>query len=336
MFDRYPKEVDFILQVLPQAADLCRQIQSEQVIEELEKSDRSPVTMADFASQAWIAGQLDRQFPEDPLVAEEDSRALRQPQNKELLVGVVGYLRQRQNRLDADQVCRWIDHGNGQPADRYWTLDPIDGTAGFLRRDQWVLALALIEDGQVVLGALACPRLNAGMEPIHEGPGSLVIASRDSGCWIAPEGTEDFRQLRVSARTQPNQARLLGSVEPSHTDMTMLDRMRDQMGSQTELIKMDSQAKFAMVAAGQGDIVLRLLSPDRPDYREKIWDQAAGSIVVEEAGGKVTDLEGKPLDFSTGSLLTNNRGVVVSNGSLHEQVLAALKALGADREGSAG
>lgn len=337
MFDRYHRELDFILETLPQAAELCRQVQSEQVIPELEKSDRSPVTMADYTSQAWIAGQLQQRFPQDSLVAEEDSRALRQPENEALLEGVVGYLRQRQAQLEADQVCRWIDHGNGRPADRFWTLDPIDGTAGFLRGDQWVVALALIESGRVVLGALACPRLSATLEPSHdEGVGSLVLACRGEGSWVTPEGVEEFRQIHVSDRARPSEARLLGSVEPSHTDMTMMDSVQAQMGANTELIKMDSQAKFAMVAAGQADLVLRLLSPDRLDYREKIWDQAAGSLVVEQAGGRVTDLSGRPLDFSTGSLLTNNRGVLVSNGSLHEPALAALQALGADGTGSAG
>jgi 3'(2'), 5'-bisphosphate nucleotidase len=63
------------------------------------------------------------------------------------------------------------------------------------------------------------------------------------------------------------------------------------------------------------------------DYREKIWDQAAGSIVVEEAGGIVTDLDGKPLDFSQGRTLKNNRGICASNGALHATALAALKAV---------
>ena len=60
-----------------------------------------------------------------------------------------------------------------------------------------------------------------------------------------------------------------------------------------------------------------------------IWDQAAGSIVVEEAGGRVSDLDGKPLDFSHGRTLATNRGVLVTNGPLHEAFLAGLKAIGA-------
>jgi 3'(2'), 5'-bisphosphate nucleotidase len=88
---------------------------------------------------------------------------------------------------------------------------------------------------------------------------------------------------------------------------------------------MDSQAKYAVLAAGAGDLLLRLLSPKQPNYREKIWDQAAGSLVVEEAGGRISDLDGHPLDFTTGRSLSHNRGVVASNGYLHEVALHALQ-----------
>ncbi len=79
-----------------------------------------------------------------------------------------------------------------------------------------------------------------------------------------------------------------------------------------------------MLAAGGGEVLLRLLSPKRPDYKEKIWDQAAGSIVVEEAGGRVTDLDGNALDFTRGKSLERNRGICATNGLLHDRVLTAL------------
>jgi 3'(2'), 5'-bisphosphate nucleotidase len=88
---------------------------------------------------------------------------------------------------------------------------------------------------------------------------------------------------------------------------------------------MDSQAKYAVLAAGVGDVNLRLISPKMPAYRERIWDQAAGSIVVEEAGGRVTDLDGKPLDFAQGRTLATNRGVLATNGQLHDALLDGLK-----------
>ncbi len=332
MFEGYQREAEFMHEALAQAADICRRIQAEQVVPELEKQDRSPVTMADYASQAWIAGRLAQEFPADPVVAEEDSLALRQPENRQLLEGVVDYLSAADGSIDADRACQWIDHGNGQPADRYWTLDPIDGTAGFLRGDQWVVALALIESGQVVAGGLACPRLSPTLEPTDSGQGSLVLALQGQGSWVTPEGTADFRQLRVSQREKVSQARLMGSVEPGHTDVEMLGRIKERLGSDTELIRMDSQAKFAMVAGGKADIILRLLSPDRPNYQEKIWDQAAGSLVVQEAGGRVSDLKGRPLDFSTGQRLVNNQGVLVSNGRLHQAALEIIQQVGADSE----
>jgi 3'(2'), 5'-bisphosphate nucleotidase len=91
---------------------------------------------------------------------------------------------------------------------------------------------------------------------------------------------------------------------------------------------MDSQAKYAVLAAGEGDVLLRLISPSRPDYREKIWDQAAGSIVVTEAGGRISDLDGRSLDFSHGRTLATNRGIVATNGRLHDQILNGLRAIG--------
>jgi 3'(2'), 5'-bisphosphate nucleotidase len=87
---------------------------------------------------------------------------------------------------------------------------------------------------------------------------------------------------------------------------------------------MDSQAKYAAVARGDAALYLRLPSPKTPDYREKIWDHAAGVLLVEEAGGKVTDMFGKPLDFTQNSTLINNQGTVVSNGAIHSTVIEAL------------
>ena len=81
---------------------------------------------------------------------------------------------------------------------------------------------------------------------------------------------------------------------------------------------------FGSVARGEADIYFRL--PTRKGYVEKIWDHAGGVLIVEEAGGVVTDIDGKPLEFQHGIGLTSNRGVLVTNGRLHEQVLDAVAA----------
>ena len=81
-----------------------------------------------------------------------------------------------------------------------------------------------------------------------------------------------------------------------------------------------------VVARGEADIYLRL--PTRADYREKIWDHAAGALIVTEAGGVVTDISGRPLEFHHGRELANNRGVIVTNGPLHSRVIEAIQSLG--------
>ena len=86
---------------------------------------------------------------------------------------------------------------------------------------------------------------------------------------------------------------------------------------------MDSQAKYAAVAQGQAEIYLRL--PTRVAYTEKIWDHAAGALIVEEAGGRVSDVDGKPLEWTHGYQLEVNRGVVVTNGPAHSTVIQALR-----------
>ncbi|MGA9531409.1 MAG: 3'(2'),5'-bisphosphate nucleotidase [Anaerolineales bacterium] len=328
MFEPYPQEAAFAAEVVNEAAALAHRIESEMVVTGIEKDDRSPVTVADFSAQALVASRLADRFPDDPLVAEERSRLLR-TENSDARAAVMHYVRTLLPKAGDSQVFEWIDRGAGRPADRFWTLDPIDGTAGFLRHDQWVVALALIESGQVVLGALACPHLDVDLQPSHDGAGTVVLAVRGEGAWAAPAGGADYRQLHTSSRSEPAEARLMGSVEPGHTDMAMMARVRARLGIETPVVKMDSQAKFAAVAGGQADLILRLLSPDHLDYREKIWDQAAGSLIVREAGGDVTDLRGRPLDFSAGVRLTANIGVLVSNGPLHPAALAALEAEGA-------
>ena len=79
----------------------------------------------------------------------------------------------------------------------------------------------------------------------------------------------------------------------------------------------------ATVARGDASIYMRL--PTRNDYREKIWDHAAGTILVEEAGGCVTDINGAALQYTHGRELRANRGVLATNGQIHDAVLDAIQ-----------
>ena len=322
-------ETQFAIQIVRQASRLVKLVQAEMISPALTKDDRSPVTVADFASQALVGRALAENFPNDPLVGEEDSTDLRPPAGQPTLEQITHFISKFAPEATPEKVCGWIDRGAEQPATRFWTLDPIDGTKGFLRGDQYAVALALIVDGQVQIGVLGCPNLKDGYQADVGGAGTLAVAVRGEGAWVSSLESEPdaFRQAFVSNTTDTAQARLLRSFETGHTNVNQIDYLTEELGVEVEPVRMDSQAKYVLLAVGKGELYLRLLSPNQPDYREKIWDQAAGSLIVEEAGGQVSDLYGKSLDFNTGRTLLNNRGVLASNGYLHGKSLQALRAI---------
>ncbi len=148
-----------------------------------------------------------------------------------------------------------------------------------------------------------------------------ALASRRSG------GFDDSGAgvpIHVARATAGPALRFAESVESTHSDQDRHAVLARAIGLSAPPLRMDSQAKYGALARGDAALYLRLPSPHSPDYREKIWDHAAGSLIVEEAGGRVTDAAGRPLDFAGGRLMSGNRGVVVSNGELHARVLAAL------------
>jgi 3'(2'), 5'-bisphosphate nucleotidase len=317
MFDS--PEAQFAIAAVREASLLARRIQREMVTGTLTKDDRSPVTVADFVVQALVSRRLAESFPGSTLIGEENAEALRLEEGVATLDQITDFVRTVIDGATPEEVCNLIDRGGGEPAATYWTLDPIDGTKGFLRREQYAVALGLVRDGQVVLGVLGCPELYGG---------SVYAAARGEGTWSQPlDGSQNWERRSVSGRSDASEARILRSVEKAHTNVDEIGQLAAALGVNVDPIGMDSQAKYAVLAGGEGEVILRLLSPSRPDYREKTWDQAAGSIVVEEAGGRITDLDGKRLDFSHGRTLAKNRGIVATNGRLHDAVLGALRDL---------
>lgn len=322
-------ETQFALRVVRQASQLARMVQVDMVSPALTKDDRSPVTVADFASQALVGQRLAEAFPGDLLVGEENASSLRHPESRLILEGITKFVSNFIPEASPELVSAWIDRGAGEPSKRFWTLDPIDGTKGFLRGDQYAIALALIVDGQVQIGALGCPNLKDGYQREIGGEGTLAIAVRREGAWIGSiDGDSNkLHRCRVSNVTDRAQARLLRSYESGHTNVSQIDYFVQELGVEAKAVRMDSQAKYILLAVGKGELYLRLLSPRQPEYREKIWDQAAGSLIVEEAGGQVSDLDGNALDFTAGRMLLNNRGILATNSCLHEEAIQALRAI---------
>ena len=320
----YSQEKEVAIQAVSRAAALCAQVRAEMVgAQSLQKDDKSPVTVADFGSQALVCRSLSTALPGDAIVAEEDAADLQKPENAERLAQIVDYVNRFEASSTAASVCEWIDAGKGSIAERYWTLDPIDGTKGFLRNDQYAVALALVEDGDVKVAALACPALPVARNGSTQ-TGVLFVAVRGAGAFMAPLGDNNFAPIRVAHDVNGAASRFVESVESGHGDQSLQEAIARAAGITQPSLRMDSQAKYGAVARGDAVLYLRLPSPKSPDYREKIWDHAAGALVVEEAGGRVTDMNGQALDFASDRKMSNNRGVVVSSGPLHAAVLEAL------------
>lgn len=326
--NRQSPEVIFAVEKVRQAALIADSVQREMAGQSMTKNDRSPVTVADFAAQAIVGAGLAETFPNDVLVGEESAAPLRSPEGQETLKKITDYVRREISSAEPEQICGWIDKGLGEPKGRYWVMDPIDGTKGFLRGDQYAVALALIEDGEILLGVLGCPNLKEAKFSDAKGSGSLVLGIRGHGSWWQPLKTQgDWKPLKVSDKSESKETVLLRSFEASHTDSPRMTQIIEAMGIKKSPILMDSLAKYTLVASGTADLLVRLRAACSADEGEYIWDQASGVVIVEEAGGRVTDLNGKKLDFTAGRTLNRNRGVLISNGKLHESALNAIRTL---------
>ncbi len=289
------------------------------------KDDKSPVTVADFAAQAVVAAALQHAFGDDPLVGEESSDSLRAVGEEGTRARVVEAVCEATGMsVDEGTVLDWLDRGRAVgDTRRYWVLDPVDGTKGFLRGGQFAVALALIEDGQPTVAVLGCPAYEASD---LTRPGLLLAASRGLGAFEVPLhgfATAARRPLRVDRSKAASACRMCESVESGHTDQSASERIVRELGIHGDALRMDSQAKYAAVARGDADLYLRL--PTRKGYQEKVWDHAAGVLVLQEAGGTITDVDGAPLDFRHGTTLAKNRGVIASACGEHAHIVEVVR-----------
>lgn len=315
----YERELQVALSAVRKAAMVCTSVQKEITPDTLSKQDKSPVTVADYSSQAIICRDLNLAFPADPIIAEEDASELRLPQQAPFLEKILKHLLNVEVNATPDAVCCWIDlGGTTEFRPRFWTLDPIDGTKGFLRGEQYAVSLALIIEGQITVAVLGCPNI-----PYNQmTDGTLFYAVKGQGAFMSPLRGELLpTPIKVTNITDRNELRFCESVESGHSRQDVAGLIAAKLGMTSTPLRMDSQAKYGVVARGDAHIYLRL--PTRADYREKIWDHAGGVLVVTEAGGQVSDVHGQPLDFSLGRELSANQGVIVTTGGIHSDVVAA-------------
>jgi len=331
----YAKMLEAARDAVTIASGVCRQVQSAlDSVRQITKDDKSPVTVADFASQAVVAKVLSDRLGEVVLVGEEDSKFLRQEGHGAHLDAVVAAVQGVFDDLNADEVLRLIDVGAGDTHHAgFWTLDPIDGTKGFLRGQQYAIALAYIERGEPVVGAMGCPNLPADFSADLDTPdpkGCVYEAIKGDGAFEIA-GHSKATRIRCNDIDEGGSISVCGSVEKAHSNADDTDRILEYIGTHSghptgEPVKIDSQCKYAVTARGQAHAYLRM--PTRKGYVERIWDHAAGALVATEAGCFVTDIKGHALDFSHGRGLEKNKGIVCAPPRVHGLVIGVIEALG--------
>ena len=347
---------------------------------QISKSDTSPVTIADFAAQALLISAIRGAFPEDGFVGEEDARALRSDSflRKQVweLVQVTRLDDQECEALLArpesvEEMCDLIDlggHGQGgissSPSEttetkRFWALDPIDGTASFIKNQQYAVALALVEEGKEVLGVLACPNLlipdfNVDNDINVNNP--ATVATPAGGLVTRMKETNvDEHGLGIMLSAVRNQGAVLRRISPGALlDATRIDRRRSlkenvrleslhfidsSLSAATKSEKVRELADLAgapypgteiysshmryaaLILGGRSHVQVRFPASRRPPWC--LWDHAGAQLIYTESGpGRITDLRGRPIDFGTGRDLTGTYGLIAADESVHGEILS--------------
>jgi 3'(2'), 5'-bisphosphate nucleotidase len=219
-----------------------------------EKGDESPLTQADLASHHCIVKGLGALTPDIPVISEEE--------------GLPGF----------DERGQW---------QRYWLIDPLDGTKEFVNRNgEFTVNIALIDSHRPIFGVVHVPVQD-----------KTYIGCEGHGSELREGGSTT--SIHVAA-TSGNPVRIVGSR--SHRGSS-LDEFLDKVG-ESDMLPMGSSLKFCVVAEGRADIYPRLGPTSE-------WDTAAAQAVVEQAGGKVLELDGNPLSYNAKEDILNPWFIVI-------------------------
>jgi len=238
---------------------------------EYKPGDGSPVTRADTEANHLIVEGLRRAFPGDAVLSEEAP-----------------------------------DDGAWLRAERVWMVDPIDGTADFIRgRAGFAVMIGLVVAGE--------PQVGVVMQPVT----GRLLRARAGGPAERLDAEGRVEVLHVSTVSDLTSIRLVASA--SHRSEA-IDRVRAALGVTSELNVGSVGLKLGLIASGERDLYVN------PASKSSLWDCAGPQVILTAAGGRLSDLAGAPIVYTTPDVRTR-RGLIASNGLVHPAVLEKLAAL---------
>lgn len=267
-----------------------------------QKADESPVTLADIASQIYIISKLKELYPKDQIIAEEtfeiDSKSHQALKKCFLEL-------QLENLGDLKHIINY----RGSSSERQWTIDPIDGTKGYQKGLSYAIGLGLMIKSKPELSVISVPNYD-------ERGLAIFIAEKDQGA-KASYGNGLFESINASTKRELQDAVMCHSL---HYDKQWVLKFANEMEISNR-IPMDSMAKFCKVADGSADIYIKPLDPNRSFS----WDFLPGELLVREAGGEISDLNGALLKFNEEKTIFTGPGLFASNGMFHNDVVNKFK-----------
>ncbi|MFX1572929.1 MAG: inositol monophosphatase family protein [Promethearchaeota archaeon] len=268
-----------------------------------QKLDESPVTTADIASQILIVSNIKKTFPEDLIIAEEGDTFI-DNQTSKVILNCFNELHLEDN-FDFKEVLNY----KGSNTDRQWTIDPIDGTQGFLEGLVYAVGISFLKESDQKIAVIGIPNYNKKRK-------AIFIAEKGKGAKAA-YGKNEFKSIKVSNQDNLEESTLCRSL---HYDKPWVEEFAKLVGIKKK-IQIDSMSKFCKVADGSADIYLKPID----EIHSYSWDFSPGVLIVKEAGGKISDLNGAPVRFLRDKLICDAPGLVASNSNLHFNIIENLR-----------
>ncbi|CAG8630456.1 9433_t:CDS:2, partial [Dentiscutata erythropus] len=202
----------------------------------------------------------------------------------------------------------------GGPHGRMWTIDPVDGTRGFIRGGYYAVGISLIIDGDVHLSVIGCPNFPVDFKAPESEKGCIFIAVKGQGAFQRKFSSIKETQIHVIDIIHPSEALFCESFEAEHSSHEDSASIASLLKITKPPLRMDSMCKYCAVARGDADIYLRL---PPANFEMPIW------VYIIRSRGTVSDMDNKSLDFTLSRKLKANRGIVVASSKLHEQIVCA-------------